>query len=130
MFENVKDTRQQGDIGVAAAILEFQRKGYAVSIPIGEGLKYDLIVDDGERLQKVQVKTTTKKSPNSHEYYQVRIAVEGHTKGEKFHYHPRQDGDYDFLFVLCENGDKFIIPEEALPRSGLELNAYRKYLVA
>jgi hypothetical protein len=55
--------RKQGDIGVGAAIAWFMANGYCVLMPLSESQPYDLVVDDGERLQRVQVKTTTAKSP-------------------------------------------------------------------
>ena len=54
--------------------------------------------------------------------------VEGHTKGT-FHYHPRKDKDYDYLFVLCGNGEQYLIPANVLPRTKAALNAYQEYIV-
>ena len=51
--------RLQGLIGVAAAIDWFTRAGYLVSIPLNDSQPYDLVVDDGMRLLRFQVKTTT-----------------------------------------------------------------------
>ena len=31
--------------------------GYAVSVPFGENTRYDLVIDDGQRLARVQCKT-------------------------------------------------------------------------
>ena len=56
---------QKGDIGEAQAILEFSKKGWTVSKPLTHDSKYDLIVELGGNLAKVQVKTTTPKKPNS-----------------------------------------------------------------
>ena len=39
---------------MAAALIE---AGYAVSKPFGENQRYDLVIDDGETLARVQVKT-------------------------------------------------------------------------
>ena len=36
-----------------------QREGYNVSIPLTESAAYDLVVDDGERLWRVQCKYTS-----------------------------------------------------------------------
>jgi hypothetical protein len=52
-----RDTKSVGDVSelrVACALAEL---GYAVSKPLGENQRYDLIADDGDRLQRVQVKT-------------------------------------------------------------------------
>jgi hypothetical protein len=52
-----RNTKLKGDVSelrVAAALIE---AGYAVSKPFGENQRYDLVIDDGETLARVQVKT-------------------------------------------------------------------------
>lgn len=48
-------TTHKGNVGQAAAVLDALNRGYLVSIPL-EGAPYDLIVDTGNRLLRVQVK--------------------------------------------------------------------------
>lgn len=50
---NVND---KGEVAEASIIAHFKQKGYVVSQPFGENSRYDLIVDDGEHLSRVQVK--------------------------------------------------------------------------
>lgn len=52
------NTKQQGDIGVAIAIAYYTRKGCGVSVPLTDNLRYDLVIDDGAKLNRVQVKCT------------------------------------------------------------------------
>ena len=52
------NSRQQGAIGVGRAIAHYSSKGYAVFIPVSDVSRYDLIVDTGEKLLRVEVKTT------------------------------------------------------------------------
>jgi hypothetical protein len=40
------------------AIAYYTQAGHAVAMPLTDGTRYDLIVDDGCRLRRVQVKTT------------------------------------------------------------------------
>jgi len=47
-------------MGVGRAIAYYSAKGWAAFIPVADMSRYDLIVDDGERLIKVEVKTTTR----------------------------------------------------------------------
>lgn len=56
---NAMNTKQQGAIGVARALRYFADQGYAVFIPVSDTSRYDLIVDTGEVLKRVEVKTTT-----------------------------------------------------------------------
>lgn len=53
-----RNSRIQGDVGVARAVLYFTERGYQVSKPMSDSQRYDLIVDDG-RLHRVEVKTTS-----------------------------------------------------------------------
>lgn len=46
-----------GDRSTLAAMLALQEAGYAVLLPFGENLRYDLVVDDGGLLSRVQCKT-------------------------------------------------------------------------
>ena len=46
-----------GDRTTLAAMQALQATGYAVSVPFGENVRYDLVIDDGERLRRVQCKT-------------------------------------------------------------------------
>lgn len=120
--------RKQGDIGVGAAIAWFMGHGYDVCVPLSESQPYDLVVDDGERLQRVQVKTTTAKSPYG------RYHVELRTLGGNQSYHTVKHFDssrIDLLFVLTDEGDRYVIPAESLTtRSGINLGSrYHRFRV-
>jgi PD-(D/E)XK endonuclease len=52
----MRATQRKGDIATARAIARFTAMGYDVAIPLTESAAYDLIVDDGERLVRVQCK--------------------------------------------------------------------------
>ena len=53
-MRNSKDT---GDETEARIIAELLANGYSVSIPFGDNDKYDLVLDDGTRLLRIQCKT-------------------------------------------------------------------------
>ena len=38
-------------------MLVLRQVGYAISVPFGENTRYDLVIDDGERLLRIQCKT-------------------------------------------------------------------------
>lgn len=50
-------TKEKGDISEARALFEFQRLGIPVSIPWGDNLRYDMVIEVNNRLYKVQTKT-------------------------------------------------------------------------
>ena len=49
-------TKQKGDIALGKAISYFISQGYEVCLPIGDKRDYDLVVEKGGKLMKVQVK--------------------------------------------------------------------------
>lgn len=99
--------RMQGQIGLGDAVGWFAAHGFVVSIPLVDSQRYDLIVDDGEQLQRVQVKTTTVSSP-----YGVPI-VGLKTAGGNQSFTTRRPFDpteADVLYVLVEGGRRFVVP--------------------
>ena len=50
--------KQKGDTAELAVALDIRRRGYRVAFPFGEDCDYDLVVDRGDRLDRVQVKYT------------------------------------------------------------------------
>ena len=46
-----------GDRSTLAIMIALQSAGYTVLLPFGENTRYDLVIDDGARLARVQCKT-------------------------------------------------------------------------
>ncbi len=53
-MEHPKDKGDRSTLAIMAALRE---AGFAISVPFGENTRYDLVVDDGVRLFRVQCKT-------------------------------------------------------------------------
>jgi hypothetical protein len=51
------NSKAKGEISEGCVIAHVLKLGYSASIPFGNNQRYDLILDDGERLWRVQVKT-------------------------------------------------------------------------
>ena len=51
------ETREKGNLSEAKILAAFIEAGYLVLLPFGDGHKYDLVVDDGRQIQRVQCKT-------------------------------------------------------------------------
>lgn len=51
------ETREKGNLTESKVLAAFIEAGYLVLLPFGDGHKYDLVIDDGRRLQRVQCKT-------------------------------------------------------------------------
>lgn len=101
-----------GDRTTLAAMLALQEAGYAISVPFGENTRYDLVVDDGVRLRRVQCKTGRLRSGA------IRFAVcscYGH------HHRPqnaRRDyrGEIDDFAVYCPETQRvYLVPISDLP---------------
>src|SRR5205814_10264920 len=50
-------TREKGNLTEAKILAALVAAGYLVSVPFGEGHKYDFIIDDSVSLRRVQCKT-------------------------------------------------------------------------
>jgi hypothetical protein len=113
--------REQGLIGVTDAIAYFGGIGWSVSMPLIDSQPYDLVVDDGDRLHRVQVKTTTRRSPGGR--YLVQLCTRG--GNQSFHTTKHFDPDTsDLLYVLTDDRTRYLIPTVAISaRSVLTLNA-------
>lgn len=123
IFEKVNTvvSKKQGNLGVARAIYEYTKIGYTVLAPLSDSDKYDLVVDTGNKLLKVQCKTSISRtvySSNGIKYpsetaFNVNLTTSGGNTTSNTR-RVRQIGDYDLLFVLTEDGRCWSIPESAI----------------
>jgi PD-(D/E)XK endonuclease len=100
-----RNTKLKGDISelrVAAALIE---AGYAVSKPFGENQRYDLVIDDGETLARVQVKTGRLR--NGVVLFNCSSA-HGHRGRPSRPYR----GEVEYIAVYCpDTGKVYVVPE-------------------
>jgi hypothetical protein len=103
--------KKQGELGVAAAVNWFVQNGYVVSIPLVDSQRYDLVVDDGNQLQRVQVKTTTHK--NRHLRYVVELrTMGGNRSGQTIKFFNPEE--VELLFVLADDHSTYLVPSKDL----------------
>lgn len=100
-------TRVKERLALASAISVFTNKGLQVLIPLGEPTGYDLVIDN-KGLKKIEVKYTSRKGKRDN-YYRVSTCVATTKNGER-KIITYKNNDFDFLFVLCENNSKYLIP--------------------
>ena len=55
--ETTMHTKDKGDIAEIATVFNALKRGWSVSKPVGENQRYDLILDTGNNLLRVQCKT-------------------------------------------------------------------------
>jgi hypothetical protein len=113
-----RNPREQGLLGPTDAIGWFGARGWSVNLLLIDSQPYDLIVDDGRELRRVQVKTTTYRPRG-------RFIVQLATRGGNRSFHTSKDFDAagcDLLYVLTDAGDRYLIPTEVIrARTGLTL---------
>jgi hypothetical protein len=114
--------REQGLLGLTDAIGWFGSQGWSISLPLIDSQPYDLVVDDGARLQRVQVKTTTYRS--RYGVFVVSLATRG--GNQSFHTSKAFDAtSCDQLYVLTDAGERYLIPTSVI-RSATTLSLGRR----
>lgn len=111
LFENCTTRTKQGDLGEARAIYEYTKLGYGVSRTIFDSEYYDLIIDDGVSLKRVQVRTSTQQN-DSGAYMVSLVTGGGNTKQTTRRLFDKND--YDILFVLTSSDRCWSIPVETI----------------
>ena len=119
-----KDTKLQGDVGLAIAIAWFAQNDYRVAIPLTDSQDYDLVVEKDMMFYSVQVRTTYyEKYPG---IYQLNLRVTGGNRsgtGRTKHFDPEK---IDYLFAVTDTGDKYLIPGKCV-ENRRSLNLGEKY---
>lgn len=98
-------TNIKGNVSESAALNAFSKAGFVVSVPFGNGAPYDLIVDIGKRLLKVQVKTGRLRG-GCVLFAAQRINGHHGTKRHKY-----DEGEIDLFAVYCEENEAvYLVP--------------------
>lgn len=92
----------------------FIRAGYSVFLPWGHSPDIDLVADDGGRLLRVQVKTSTHLQREG--VYGVTVRTSGGNQSWNGLVKKLDPSRIDFLFVLVADGRRWLIPAAALKR--------------
>lgn len=100
----------QGNMGLGRAIAYFTFNGIPISIPLNDTQGYDLIADYNGKLKRVQIKTTMMLNKNE-DSYMVGLRNTGGASG-KTKIRDFDKESFDLLFILCQNGNEYLIPVE------------------
>jgi hypothetical protein len=106
----MRETQRKGDVAVAQAISTFTRLGYDVALPLTESAAYDLIVDTGIELVRVQVRFTS-----TREVGLRRI----HSNSKGYVVKKMMENGYDWLYILNGNKEEFLIKKCLAGRSSI-----------
>jgi hypothetical protein len=121
--------RRQGDAGELSAMMWLASHGATVAIPVGHSPDYDLTADFGDRLVRVQVKTS---SCWTGRRWTVSLATRGGNQSWTGLVKRLDPTRCDALFVHVGDGRRWYIPAAALEcTSGLTLGGpkYAKFEV-
>jgi hypothetical protein len=123
IFNLAKNSKQQGDIGLAKAIAWFTSKCYVVSIPLTDSQDYDLVAEIDGVLQKIQVRTTNAVEKSG--AFAVDLRVQGGNRSGTGRSKSSSQITYDILFVVTGAGTQYLIPKKEIAylERGLTLNA-------
>ena len=109
------DPRRQGNAGLGIAIAFFTASGWNVSVPLTDSQAYDLVVDDGEGLKRVWVRTTTCLGTSGRYYLLNLRTVSGLGRGLGMgKVKPFDAAAVGLLFVACGDGSLFVIPSSTV----------------
>jgi hypothetical protein len=118
------NTKQKGDLAVGRAIAHYLEHGQEVMIPIGDKRPYDLVIERGDVLQKVQCKFTAAKTPCG--VFTASLRVTG--GNQSFHTAKSyEEGDFDLLFVCTSDGELYEFPAEAVKGNKCSVNLGKRY---
>ena len=94
-------TQKKGNLGLVKAITDLTEKDIAVSLPISESERYDLIAEKNNICKTVQVRYTSLKNGK------MEIKLKSvWSNGEGFQVRNRQKNDFDILAVYCPDTQK------------------------
>jgi len=95
-------TQRKGDIAVGQAISKFTRMGYDVAFPFSESASYDLVVDTGKGLKRVQVRYSS-----AAEVALRRI----HSNSKGYVVKKTKPNAYDWLYIFKDTGKEYLIKQ-------------------
>ena len=99
-------TKQKGNITEMQCALAFMKMGYKISFPYGEDCKYDLIVDTGNKLYRIQCKTASA-LPNPEDGFKFKTrSVVITTHGTKASGYSQEEIDF---FATMYEGKCYIV---------------------
>ena len=116
---------KQGNVGLAYAIAYYSKLGYTISIPLTDSQDYDIIVDTGNTLLKVQVKTTTCRRGSGN--YQLNLKVSGGNRSGTGKVKTFDLNKCDLIFAMTEQFEFYSIPRSEISAAS-SITLGEKYL--
>ena len=100
-----RQTSGKGNVSELKVLTAYSAAGFVVAVPFGGGAPYDLIVDLGHRVLKIQVKTGRLR--NGCVLFPTQRFV-GHRGTQRRRY---GDNEFDLFAVFCpDNNEIYVVP--------------------
>ena len=121
-FESCPDYMNiTGDIAELKFMVLFRQKGYIVSKPMSHHSRYDFIIDSGNEMKRVQVKSTSSLLKDKNCYM-----CHSYTQKSKIRY---SSFDIDFVAMYVDPYDAwYMIPIESISSENIKVYPHRAYL--
>lgn len=98
--------RERGNAGLSMAIAYYGANGFTVSIPLNDTQDYDLVVDDGKDMFRVQAKFSSVRVPSGKFQFALRSIAGNSGDVYKTVLHTKAD----ILFATTADGEMYQIP--------------------
>ena len=98
----MRNTQRKGDIAAAQAIATFTTMGFDVALPLTESAPYDLIIDTGVMMVRVQVRYSGVRQVSLR-----RI----HSNSKGYVVKKTKQNAYDWLYIYKNTGEKYLIKQ-------------------
>ena len=108
--DSMRTTQRKGDIAVSQAIARFTKMGYDVALPLTESASYDLIVDIGQTLKRVQIRYS-----GTREVPLRRI----HSNSKGYVIKKTKVNAYDWLYIFKNTGEEYLIKQCFVNRNSI-----------
>jgi len=100
IIEVMRHTQRKGDIAVSQAVARFTKMGYDVALPLTESAAYDLVIDTGKGLKRVQVRYSSTRDVELR-----RI----HSNSKGYVVKKAKANVYDWLYVFKNTGEEYLV---------------------
>jgi len=98
----MRNTQHKGDTAVAQCIATFTRIGYDILLPLTESASYDLAIDTGDGIVRVQVKYSSNKEVDLRNI---------HSNAKGYVIKKAKKNSYDWLYVLGSDDSEYLVKE-------------------
>lgn len=124
LLRRQKNSKQQGDVGLAIAIAWFAKNGYRISIPLTDSQDYDLVIEYEGKFFSVQVRTTYYRNPQG--WYQANLKVSGGNRSGTGKIKLFDPTRVNYLFIVTDSEAMYFIPCVVITSKG-SITLYEKY---